>query len=186
MRRAAILGLVVSTLPVASASADGFVDVVGGLTILDGGAPWSKGDLVERSPKLAVRAGSVDRKGTDAIVSVDWTPIQSDAADLSAHRIRAIASYEVNTRLDGLNLGARMGVGLDFLRVREPSESDTLVGYAFEVGVFLWIPAGPVEIGGEVAIPFGLNGNATVGDLQIDSYLSMDVDLLLGVRHVWR
>jgi hypothetical protein len=122
----------------------------------------------------------------DHYLSVDWTPIRPDAAGTSAHRIRPIAGYAVNGRVGPLSLGGRAGVGIDFLRLARSSERRTLAGYAFEVGAGAWFVAGPWQIGAEVAAPFALNGNATVGDLQLDSYVSADLDLLVGVRHVSR
>jgi hypothetical protein len=49
----------------------------------------------------------------------------------------------------------------------------------------VWFAIGNVEIGGDFAIPFGLNKARIMGDESV-SYVSMDVDLLLGFRHVWR
>jgi len=184
MRHVSVLALLVGTLHTATAAADGFVEVSGGIMAPGCCGAWA--DFADISPKLAVRAGAMDRNWTDGVLSFDWTPIQTDAADTSAHRFRAIASYMVNGRVGALNLSARSGFGLDILRVRQSSESDTLVGWAFEFGAGLWFATGPVEIGCDLALPFGINGNATVGDLHLDSYLSLDVDLLVGVRHVWR
>lgn len=184
MRPGFLLALLAGALHVAPASADGFAEVAGGSMTPGGSDAWV--NLGRTSPKLAVRAGTMDRRWADEVVSIDWTPIQLDAADTSAHRVRVIGSYVFNARTGALNLSARAGVGIDILRVRHAAESDTVVGYAVEFGAGVWFAAGAVELGGDIAVPLGLNGVTTVGDLEIDRYVSLDLDLLLGVRHVWR
>lgn len=179
-----MLVLFAGMMHAATASADGFAEVAGGIMTPGGTDAWV--GLGHTSPKLAVRAGTMDRAWADEILSIDWTPIEPDEADTSAHRVRVIGSYSFNARTGALNLSARAGIGLDFLRVRRGSESDTAIGYAVEVGAGVWFATGPVELGGDIAVPLGLNGATTVGDLELDSYLSIDLDLLLGVRHVWR
>ncbi len=174
----------------ATAAADSFVEVAGGTMAPRGNATWV--DLADPSPKLMVRAGTVDRKYRtwrdwgDAMLSFDWTPIRTDAADLSAHRFRMLASLALRGHLGALVLSPRAGIGLDFLRVSHASESDTLVGYALEIGAGVWFPTGSWELGVDLGFPVALNGNATVGGLALDSYLSGDVDLLLGIRWVSR
>lgn len=184
MRPVAFLALLAGALPATAAADDGFAEIAGGIMTPGGSDAWV--NLGDNSPKLAVRAGTMDRKWADEIVSIDWTPLQPDAADTSAHRFRAIGSFSFNARVGALNLSARTGIGFDILRVRRSSESDTDLGYAFEIGAGLWFATGPLEIGGDIALSSGLHGANTVGDLALDTYVSMDLDLLLGVRHVWR
>jgi hypothetical protein len=175
-----LVAVLAGTLSAATAAADGFAEVAGGgvQTTRDDGA-W-----VTR-PKLAVRAGTMDRKWVDEVLSIDWTPIPSETADTSEHRFRGIGSLVFNTRVGALNLAARTGVGLEFLRVKRSSEAHTNIGYVFEVGAGLWFATGSVELGADVALSFGLNSAPTMADDDA-AYLSMDLDLLLGVRHVWR
>lgn len=127
-----LLVLLVCMRP-ATVGADSFVEASGGVMTPGGRPAWT--DLADPSPKLAVRAGTMDRRWADQVVSVDWTPIRTERADTSAHRIRALGSYAYNTRASALDLSVRAGVGLDFLRVRSGAASDTLVGYAGELGV---------------------------------------------------
>jgi len=184
MRRAWFSLALLAGLRPATVDADSFAEVAGGI-MTPGGRPPGVA-LADPGPRRGGRAGTMDRPWADHVVSVDWTPIATDAADTSAHRIRATGSFAFNARVGALNLSARTGIGLDFLRVRRSAESKTLVGYALDLGAGLWFAAGPVELGGDIAIPLGLNGGATVGDLELEAYVSTDLDLLLGVRHVWR
>lgn len=172
------------TLHATAAAADGFVELAAGGMVQGGSEAWTA--LGGPSPKVALRLGTMDRRRADEVLSVDWTPIRTDAADTSAHRFRMLASFSFNARAGALNLSARTGLGFDFLRLGRASEHDTILGYAAEVGVGVWLAAGVVEVGGDVAVPLALHGSSTVGDLSLDGYLSIDVDVLLGVRHVWR
>lgn len=177
------------------ARADSFVELAGGISIPLGDDEWA--DLVETSPTLAVRAGSVPNN-IGGFLSVNWMPANTDAqgwsgpftsGDVSAHRFRLIAGPMYRHQLSNtLAVTGRAGVGADIAHASvegtvlgtsfESSETD--VGFALEFGGGVWFKVGSVEIGGEVAIPFGFHNDDNM-DIDFD-YTSYDFELFGAVR----
>jgi len=62
--------------------------------------------------------------------------------------------------------------------------SDTDVGFALEAGGGLWFDVGSVQVGGQFALPLGFHADGSDNDIDLDDYMSVDVDLLFGVRFV--
>lgn len=189
---AAALGLALPILlEAAPARADSFLDLVGGISIPVGDSDWT--DQVESSPKLAVRAGSIpDNVG--AFVSADWTPENTDFkaqfpnADVSAHRFRLLAGVAFQSpQKANLILTGRAGIGADIAHASVNNTilgdfSDTDTGFAFEMGVGLWVKLGSVAVGGEVALPISHHDHAASQNGIEFKYTSFDVDLMFGVR----
>jgi hypothetical protein len=196
------LPLVLLLAATTTASADGFVDFIGGVAAPLGDDTWT--NTVETSPKLGVRAGAINGQ-LGGMLSLDWTPENLDqmggafpggGADISAHRFRilvqAIAQQHV---LPKVSIVERAGAGVDIAHGAysvtvlgsTTSNSDTNVGVGFEFGGGVWIDITPtVQLGGEVAVPIGYHSHKSSGngDIAFD-YTSYDVDLLFGVR-LWQ
>ncbi|MGE5182836.1 MAG: hypothetical protein ACM31C_12265 [Acidobacteriota bacterium] len=184
------------------ASADGFVDFVGGIAAPLGDNTWT--NTVETSPKLGVRAGGFNSEGQlGGMLSLDWTPENLDnsggafpggSVDTSGHRFRilvqALAQQHV---LPKVSIVERAGAGVDIARGAYSASflgsttdhSDTNVGVGFEFGGGVWIAiSDSMQLGGELAIPIGYHSHKSTGqngDIAFD-YTSYDLDLLFGVR----
>lgn len=193
MRVLAALALL--ALP-ARAHADGFIELAGGIMIPAADNQWT--DYVDSGPKLAVRAGAVGAKA-GAMLSLDWTPINADntgfgnAVDISSHRFRMLVS--VTTLIKAapkLHISLRVGVGADISHVNVQTDlfgvhtenSDTDVGLALEGAGGLWFDVGSVQIGGELALPISYHDDGSKSDVDLETYTSLDIDLLFGVRFV--
>lgn len=184
------------------AAADSFFEIAGGLSDPVGDDDWN--DAAEPSPKLALRGGGYGTGGKNrvgAVLSADWTPQQTDAADffgnnvdISAHRFRLLIGpgFEAHVA-PALHFSARLGIGADIAHVSAEStvfgatfeSSDTDVGFAFEVGAGFWVDIGSLQVGGEVALPIGHHDHAMDdnNDIQME-WTSYDFDILGGVRFV--
>ena len=127
---------------------------------------WS--DQVGSSPKLGVRAGAIGEAGLGGMVSADWTPVnynyRSNFGDVSAHRFRILAHVMFEKHVaPKLTIDGRAGAGIDIAHASASATllgttfnaSDTDVGSAFEFGGGVWFDVGSVQLGGELALPFG-------------------------------
>lgn len=184
--------LVLATTP---AYADSFVGATGGVMIPLGDSNSSKTgwtDEVSSSPKIGVRVGSIGESNLGGMLTADWTPISANASnqlvDISAQRFRILAHVVFEKRVAPmLTLAFRGGGGIDIAHASASSAlgdaSDTDVGWAFELGGGVWWSIGEIDIGGEVALPFGGHSHkaSKLTDVTID-YTSYDLDLLFGVR----
>jgi len=197
--RALPLLLLATLLAAAPASADSFVGATGGLMIPLGDSKsdntgWS--DQVSSSPKIGVRAGAIGESNVGGMFSVDWTPISNNyktpGVDVSTHRFRIQAHVLFEKHFaPKLTFSARMGGGIDIAHASADAAigalqfhaSDTDVGWAFEAAGGVWFRLGDMDIGGELALPFGGHSHraSSTSDVTID-YTSYDVDLLFGVR----
>ncbi|MBV8756034.1 MAG: hypothetical protein JO257_02090 [Deltaproteobacteria bacterium] len=182
------------------AAADSFLGATGGIMIPLGDSKsdnsgWS--DQVGSSPKLGARVGAIGESNVGGMVTADWTPIsynyQSQAVDVGAHRFRIQAHVLFEKQVaPKLTVAGRAGGGIDIAHASADTTilgttfhaSDTDVGWAFELGGGVWWSLGDVDIGGEVALPFGgHNHKAQAGKNEITfDYTSYDLDLLFGVR----
>jgi len=152
---------------------------------------WS--DMVSSSPKLGLRVGATGESGLGGMITADWTPISANAdnqiVDVSAHRFRILAQFVVDKPVAShLVFSGRGGLGVDIAHATATfgnlSSSDTDTGLGFEFGGGLWFQVGSIDVGGEVALPFGIHSHkAALGsnDITLD-YTSYDIDLLFGVR----
>jgi len=197
------LALATVLLAAAPAGADSFFGASGGIMIPLGDSKsdnsgWS--DQVGSSPKLGVRAGAVGEAGVGGMVSADWTPVsynyRSNFADVSAHRFRILAHVMFEKHVaPKLAIDGRAGAGIDIAHASASATllgttfnaSDTDVGWAFELGGGVWYDVGSVQLGGEIALPFGGHTHKASGnsDITLD-YTSYDLDLLFGVRVLQR
>jgi hypothetical protein len=180
------------------ARADSFVELAGGISIPLGDDDWT--NLVETSPTLAVRAGSVPNN-IGGFLSVNWMPANTDAqgwagplgsVDISAHRFRLIAGPMYRHQLSNtLAVTGRAGVGADIAHatvegtipiVGSFEESETDVGFALDFAGGIWFRVGNVEIGGEVAIPFGFHDDDNDANNPDFIYTSYDFEIFGAVR----
>lgn len=188
--------LLVLALP-APAAADNFVEVLGGIMIPVEDDDWT--NYVESGPKLATRLGSSGSGNVGGMLSVDWTPLNTDdmgfgnAVEISAHRFRILGGVTTQHAL-AMNMFAtlRVGAGIDIGHVNVKTNlgplsgesSDTDSGIAVEAGFGLWFRAGSMLIGGEVAAPLAFHGDSSEDEVDLADYSSFDIDLLFGVRFV--
>jgi hypothetical protein len=192
--------VILLTAGAATARADSFLEVAGGLSIPVGDNAWT--NLAGTSPKVGARVGGVTDKGLGGMIQADWTPVSLNnnggsfgvgSVDVAGQNFRFLADFTVHHPiLPKLLLGARIGAGIDIAHAsatvtvlgNTTSSSDTNVGFAFEVGGGLWYQLGDIELGGELALPISThskNGNNTDGNYTFN-YTSYDIDLLFGVR----
>jgi hypothetical protein len=180
------------------AHADSFVELAGGISIPLGDDEWT--DLVETSPTLAVRAGSVP-KNLGGFLSVNWMPTNTDAqgwsgpitsGDISAHRFRLVAGPMFRHQVSNtLAVTGRAGVGADIAHASVEGtvlgtsfeESETDVGFALDFAGGVWFKVGGVEVGGEVAIPFGFHDDVNDSNVNFD-YTAYDFEIYGAVRFV--
>lgn len=182
------------------AYADSFFGATGGVMLPLGDSKsdnsgWS--DQVSSSPKIGARVGAIGDSNLGGMVSADWTPIsynyQSQAVDVGAHRFRILAHVLFEKPIaPKLTLALRAGGGIDIAHASADTTilgtnfhaSDTDVGWAFELGGGVWWSIGDMDIGGEVALPFGGHNHvAQAGKSEITfDYTSYDLDLLFGIR----
>jgi hypothetical protein len=193
-------GLLLVALLVAAptpARAENFIEVVGGILIPVADDDWTQ--YVESSPKLGVRAGTVDKFG--GMLSIDWAPLNTDngsfgfpggMVDVSSHRFRILAMGTMHHRAGKLIATGRAGVGIDISHVsiqttflgQTNTNSDTDPGLALELGGGLWFPVGSVHVGGEIGIPLSIHADGEDNNINLDDYTSFDFDILFGVRFV--
>src|SRR5262245_50325387 len=113
--------LCVAVLAIATpASAESFVDLAGGLTMPMGDDDWT--NLVESSPKLAVRAGAYPHE-IGGFLQADWTPYNTDTTgwslpgstgEVSAHRFRLLGGLLFHHDVSNtLAVTGRGGIGAD-------------------------------------------------------------------------
>jgi hypothetical protein len=169
--------------------ADSFVEVAGGISIPLSDDDWT--NLVETSPKLALRAGSYPEK-IGVVLSADWMPANTDAdgafggaLDVSAHRFRLLVGPMFHHHVSNLLVaGGRAGLGADIAYAKASSllgeVSETDVGFGFELAGGVWAKVGSIEIGGEVAIPIGIHDDDN--DVIDFNYTSVDLELLFSAR----
>jgi hypothetical protein len=182
-------------LAAAPASADSFVGAAGGVMIPlgdsnDSNTGWS--DQVSSSPKVGVQVGGVGGAGLGGMVSADWTPasynFNSQLADVSAHRFRILAHVLFEKLVaPKLTVAFRAGAGIDIAHASADTVigdfSDTDVGWAVEFGGGVWWSVGSLDVGGQLALPFGGHSHDAnkAGEITFD-YTSYDLDLLFAVR----
>lgn len=194
--RAIALALLLASAP---AAADSFVGASGGVMIPLGDSKsdnsgWS--DQVSSSPKIGARIGAVGAQGLGGMVTADWTPISynfdNQFADVSAHRFRILAHVLFEKLVaPRLTVAFRAGGGIDIAHASASATllnmtfeaSDTDVGWGVEFGGGVWWSVGGLDIGGEVALPFGGHSHTASksGEITFD-YTSYDLDLLFGIR----
>lgn len=191
--RAIALALLLASAP---ASADSFVGASGGVMVPlgdsnQGKTGWS--DQVSSSPKVGVRVGGVGSGGLGGMLTADWTPISynfnSQLLDVSAHRFRILvhALFEKPVA-PKLKVAFRAGAGIDIAHATADVPlielSDTDIGWAVELGGGVWWSVGDLDIGGEVALPFGGHSHdakPASSEITFD-YTSYDLDFLFNVR----
>ncbi len=186
-------------LAAAPAGADSFAGAVGGIMIPvadsnSSNSGWA--DQVSSSPKLGIRGGATGDSGLGGMLSADWTPInynfKNTFTDVSAHRFRILA-HILFEKLVGskLTVFGRAGGGVDIAHASATvtigpisgNASDTNVGWAFELGGGAYFNVGSVQIGGELAVPFGGHSHKASSNTDITlDYTSTDIDILFGVR----
>lgn len=190
-------------LAAAPAGADSFAGAVGGVLIPIADSNSNKTgweDQVGSGPKVGIRGGATGASGLGGMVSVDWTPVNynfnSNFNDVSAHRFRILAHLVFEKPIASkVTVFGRAGGGIDIahasatqtLGAFSTNESDTDVGWAFELGGGAYFTVGSVQIGGELALPFGGHSHkaTTAGQIPFD-YTSTDIDVLFGVRFLSR
>lgn len=176
--------------------ADNFVELNGGIMMPADDDAWT--DYVDSGPKLGVRIGGMDRAGFGAMLSADWTPINTDnfsafgaTVDAAAHRFRVLLGGTLQNRVGkSLTASFRFGAGVDLVRLSVESNffgarserTDTDSGIALEVGGGLWFDVGSVQVGGEVGLPIAFHADGDDDEIQLEDYRSIDIDLLFGVR----
>lgn len=188
-------------LAAAPAGADSFAGAVVGIMnpLADSHSDKSGwADQVGSGPKLGVRAGATGESGLGGMISADWTPVNyrlnSNFNDVSAHRFRILAHIAFEKLVaPKLTIVGRAGGGIDIAHASatqtignfSTNESNTDVGWAFELGGGAYFNVGSVQIGGEVALPFGGHSHKSTaaGDIPFD-YTSTDIDVLFGVRFI--
>jgi hypothetical protein len=190
-------------LAAAPAGADSYAGAVGGIMSPLGDSHSDKSgwsDQVGSGPKLGVRAGANGESGLGGMFSADWTPVnynyQSNFTDVSAHRFRILAHLTFEKMvLPKLSVFGRAGGGIDIAHASATvtvgpfsgNASDTDVGWAFELGGGAYFHVGDVQIGGELAVPWGgHNHKAQNGQDITFNYTSTDIDILFGVRVISR
>ena len=198
MRRTALAFAVVSAVSSGSAAADSFIEVAGGAMLPIEDSQWT--DYVDSGPKLAVRIGGAGSGNIGGLFSADWTPITEDEQgfgnfDISSNRFRLLVNVFTEHKMGPkLTAQVRGGAGIDIAYVHVTGDlgplgmidnSDSDVGLALEVAGGLWFAAGEsVQIGGELALPFGFHGDRDENNITLNEYTSFDIDLLFGVRFV--
>lgn len=190
-------------LAAAPAGADSFAGAVGGIMIPladshSDNSGWA--DQVGSGPKLGIRGGANGESGLGGMISADWTPVnynyRSNFADVSAHRFRILAHLTFDKLvLPKVSIFGRAGGGIDIAHASASATvlgttfnaSDTDVGWAFELGAGAYFHVGDIQIGGEMALPFGGHNHKANGnnDITLD-YTSTDVDILFGIRFISR
>ena len=195
MRAIVLLPILAVATP---ARADGFLDVIGGISIPAGDSNWT--NAVSSSPKLGVRAGTL-AGDIGGMVSADWTPENTNtkgttfpggSSDVSAHRFRVLANLLFAHRVaPKVTLGVRAGAGVDIDHAgysvtvlgSTTSASDTDTGLAMELGGGAWFDVGSMQLGAELGVPIGLHSHTatTTGDITFD-WTAYDIDLLFVVR----
>jgi hypothetical protein len=182
----------------ARAEADNFVEVAGGIMMPVNDDDWT--NYVEAGPKLAVRVGGTgSSEGTvGGLLSIDWTPIQPDdtgfaGVDVSSDRFRILLNAYSDRHIGPkLTASFRVGAGIDIAHVNiktnigpfSGEDSDTDPGFALELGGGLWFDIGSLQVGGELALPLGFHADGSDNNIDLNDYMSVDVDLLFGVRFV--
>ena len=186
-------------LAAAPAGADSFAGAVGGIMIpladsKSDNSGWA--DQVSSSPKLGIRGGATGESGLGGMVSADWTPVsynfKNNFTDVSAHRFRILAHILFEKLVaPKVTVFGRAGGGIDIAHASASatvlgttfSASDTNVGWAFELGGGVYFSVGSVQIGGELALPFGGHSHKASSNTDITlDYTSTDVDILFGIR----
>lgn len=178
------------------ALADNFVELNGGIMMPVDDDAWT--DYVDSGPKLGLRIGGMDPGGFGAMLSADWTPINTDnfsgfgtSVDVAAHRFRILLGGMLQNRIgQSLTASIRFGAGLDLTRVNietnifgaRSEQSDTDSGLALEFGGGLWFDVGSVQVGGDVGLPLAFHADDSDDDIDLNDYRSIDIDLLFGVR----
>jgi hypothetical protein len=174
------LALVVLVLAATQAHANGFAELVGGLSIPVADNDWT--NYVDSSPKLGVRVGAVQQFG--AMLSADWTPINTNegwavpgaSADVTASRFRILVNGLAHAKIaPKLIASARFGLGIDITHVsvttnilgaqRETTDTDS--GIALEPAVGLWVALGSLHIGGELALPISFHSDDSSDDIDM-------------------
>jgi hypothetical protein len=178
----------------APASADTFVELVGGIAIPAADDGWSRG--VATSPMVGARLGFLTSNHLGAMLSVDGASLRLTGQDgagffaqgelpqpLSASHVRVLAELAFEREVaTSLVLHVRGGAGIDVVYRTIPGQStDRELGSALEAGVGWWYAVGGTQIGAELALAIGHHNSNNYG-LQYTSY---DVDLLFGVRWHW-
>jgi hypothetical protein len=193
------LALAAVLLAAAPAGADSFAGAVGGIMIPladshSDNSGWS--DQVSSSPKLGIRGGATGASGLGGMISADWTPAnynyESATTDVSAHRFRILAHLLFEKEVASkVAVFARAGGGVDIAHASATvtigpfsgNASGTDTGWAFELGGGAYFTVGSVQIGGELALPFGGHSHKASSNTDITfDYTSTDVDVLFGVR----
>jgi len=192
MRVFAFIAVLAVALPVHAA--DGFAELGGGVMIPAADSTWT--DYVDPSPKLFVRGGAT-QNGFGGMLSFDWTPVNVDATtwnflDVSAYRFRILANAVAHIHAGNkLEASARFGIGIDIQHVTvraaigplSSKTDDDDYGLALEPAFGIWYDVGPVQLGGELALPISFHSyNANDNKVVLDDFTAFDVDLLLGVR----
>jgi hypothetical protein len=191
----AIIALAVLCVVPASARADSYVGLVGGLAIPVSDDQYT--DTVDTSPVLGARVGAYPHE-LGGFFSFEWmiADVKNDGAlglDFDAHRFRLIVGPELHHAVSNtLAVTARGGLGLDIARATASGnigpiavdESETDLGLGFEFAGGLWAHLGGLEVGGEVSLPISMHDDdANENDYDFD-YTSVDLQLLFGVRFV--
>jgi hypothetical protein len=189
-----LVALVAVCIP-ATARADSFVEIAGGVMLPVANDDWT--NAVDVSPKLGIRLGG-GRPDIEGILVADWTPAQAKAdplfTDVSYHRFRILAGAQLRHAIaPNIRLSARLGLGIDIAHASytvdipilgTTSGSDTHTGFAFEPAIGIWYAFGKTEVGFELAVPIGSHdrdADPQTGQIGFH-YTSVDVDLLGVVR----
>ncbi|MCE9577520.1 MAG: hypothetical protein K8W52_30505 [Deltaproteobacteria bacterium] len=180
-------------LAIPSSRADGFGEVVVGIANPIGDDDYD--NAVDTSFKLGVRAGELGKNGLGFEGAFDWTPISDNyggsvlgqSIDVSWQRFRIQGGLRFG-KLMGHNLMVfgRALAGVDLIHTsvsatvlgQTSSDSDTDAGLALEFGGGILVNAGPVVLGGQLAVPFGFHFDDSNSDNVDRSYTAIDLDVL--------
>ena len=181
-------------LAIPSSRADGFGEVVVGIANPIGDSDYD--NAVDTSFKLGVRAGELGKNGLGFEGALDWTPISDNyggsvlgqSLDVSWQRFRLQGGLRFGKVLGSHNLMVfgRALAGVDIIHTsvsatvlgQTSSSSDTDTGLALEFGGGILVDAGPVVLGGQLAIPFGFHFDNSSTDNVDRSYTAIDLDIL--------
>ena len=191
--RSFVSGILLCGLAATPAAADSFAEVVAGMAL-----PLAEDDYtdqVDDSPKLGVRFGTAGEKGAGLELGLDFTPVNHELPevlgfdiDFQRYRILLGGRFGAPVGKGKLRAFGRVGAGVDIVRTSvtqdtlDVDESETDLGLAVEVGGGLLFDAGPVVVGGQVALPFAFHFEDDQNENRIDyEYTGIDLDLLLTV-----
>jgi hypothetical protein len=193
--RSIVLPIAAIALLQVRARAENFVELAGGVMMPVEDDTWT--NYVDAGPKLAARVGGIGESHLGGVLSVDWSPLNlndqgfGNLADITGQRFRILASVMTLQKIGPkLYASLRIGGGIDItythvqtkLGPLSSDETDTDSGLAIEAAGGLWLRAGGIQLGGELALPLSFNSDGKGENIDLKDYTSFDIDILFGVR----